>query len=59
MTKKIKPKMDGRVICFGIAALVILEIVALSHGINGTLFSMVVALIGAAIGVTIPNPLKK
>ena len=56
MTDKI---IDWRVLIAGIAALTILEIYALSQGINGTIFSLVIAIIGLAIGVTIPNPLKK
>ena len=52
-------KIDWKIICTGIAALVILECVALMNGINGTLFTIVAAIIGGAIGVTIPNPLKK
>lgn len=54
-----KEKIDWRIICFGIAALTALEIYALSQGVNGTLFTAVIAIIGLAIGVTIPNPLKK
>jgi hypothetical protein len=54
-----KDKCDGRIVCTGIVALVVLEIGALYNGINGTLFTLVVAMIGAAIGITIPNPIKK
>jgi len=52
-------KCDGRIVCTGIIALAALEMGALYNGINGTLFTIVVAVIGAAIGVTIPNPLKQ
>jgi hypothetical protein len=52
-------KYDGRVVCTGIIALAALEMAALYNGINGTLFTIVVAVIGAAIGVTIPNPIKQ
>ena len=52
-------KCDGRIVCTGIIALAALEMVALYNGINGTLFTIVVAVIGAAIGVTIPNPIKQ
>ena len=57
--KKLKEKPDWKVICLGIVALTALEMYALSQGINGTLFTAVIAIIGLAIGVTIPNPFKK
>ncbi len=53
MTAK-KPKVDWRIVCTGIIALTVLEVFALSHGINGTLLSFIIAIIGLAIGVTIP-----
>ena len=53
MTAK-KPKVDWRIVCTGIIALTALEIVALLQGINGTILSIVIAVIGLAIGVTIP-----
>jgi len=52
-------KIDWRIVITGIGALTILEIYALSQGINGTLFSLVVAIIGLAIGVTVPNPVRR
>ena len=58
MTDKKKEKIDWRIICTGILALTGLEIYALSQGINGVLLSSVIAIIGLAIGITIPNPLK-
>ena len=58
MTTKKKEHIDWRIVCTGILALVILEIYALSQGINGTLFRIVIAVIGLAIGVTIENPFK-
>lgn len=54
-----KEKIDWRIVIVGILALTTLEIVALYQGINGTLFAVVIAIIGLAIGVTIPNPLIK
>ena len=51
-----KEKIGWKIVCTGIAALTILEIYALSQGINGTLLSIVIAVIGLAIGVTIPVP---
>ena len=53
MTTK-KKEIDWRIVVTGILALTALEIYALSQGINGTLFSIVIAIIGLAIGVTIP-----
>ena len=53
MTTK-KKEIDWRIVIAGIAALTTLEIYALFQGINGTLFSLVIAIIGLAIGVTIP-----
>ena len=49
---------DNMVICVGILSLTALEMVALFNGINGTMFSMIVMIIGLAIGVTIENPFK-
>mgnify|MGYP003148404840 FL=1 len=53
-----KQQTDWRIVSTGIVALAALEMAALYNGINGTLFTIVVAVIGAAIGVTIPNPIK-
>ena len=47
------------VICVAIAALVILETVALCKGINGALFAGVIAVIAGLAGYTIPSLLKK
>lgn len=52
-------KTDWRIVCFGLACITGLEIAALANGINGTIFTIVIAIIAGAIGVTIPNPLKK
>ena len=59
MSKKKKEGMDWKVLITGIICLTALEIYALSQGINGMIFTIVIAIIGGAIGVTIPNPLKK
>lgn len=47
--------IDWKIVVSGIICLTVLEIVALMNGINGTLFSLVVVIIGVAIGVTIPS----
>lgn len=44
------------IILAAIAGLVILEIVALLKGINGTLFTMVIAVIAGIGGWAIPSP---
>ena len=54
-----KQKVSQGVIITGILSLVALEMVAMMMGINGKLFSLVVGIIALAIGVGIPNPLKK
>jgi len=54
-----KPKIHWKIVVCGIIALTVLECVALFNGINGTIFTIIIAIIGAAIGVTIPNPLRK
>lgn len=55
---KKKESIDWRIVIVGILVLGALEIYALSQGVNGTLFSLVIAIIGLAIGITIDNPLK-
>ncbi len=49
-----KKKIDWRIVCTGILALTILEVYALSQGINGVLLSGIIMIIGLAIGITIP-----
>jgi len=54
MTTK-KASVDWRVMMTGIAALTIIEIVALCNGINGSLMTIVLMIIAASIGVSIPK----
>ena len=54
MTKK--KEIDWRVICVGIVCLTILECMALSMGINGTLLKVVLVVIAGLGGYTIPSP---
>jgi len=54
-----KEKSDWKTIGIGILALTILEVYALYLGHNGTILKTVLIIIGLAIGVTIPNPIKK
>ena len=56
MAKEIKPKTDFRVVIAGIAALTILECVAMAYGHNGTMLRIISAVIAVAIGVVIPTP---
>lgn len=53
-----KKEVNANVIIVGIAALTILEVCALFNGVNGVLFTGVVAVIAAAIGVAIPITTK-
>jgi len=47
---------DYRIIMCAIICLTILEIVALINGINGTMFSIVLFLIGTLSGIVLPTP---
>ena len=51
-----KNKPKSKVVMFGIGCLTLLEIVALFNGINRQLFTIVIALIAGAIGVSLPTP---
>ena len=57
MTNK-KKQIDWRIVCTGIIVLGALETYALYLGHNGLLFSLVIAMIGLAIGEVIENPFK-
>ena len=49
-------KMPKEIIMCGIIALMVIEVVALFLGVNGTFRMTLTALIAAAIGITIPTP---
>jgi len=51
--------VDWRVLIAVAVCITIMECVALSKGINGTLFSIVMIVMGGIAGITIPSPLKK
>lgn len=55
----INDKVDWRVLLAGVIVVGLLEAYALYLGHNGTYFAIAMVLIGAAIGVTIPNPIIK
>ena len=57
MTTKQKP-IDWRVLVAAIIGLVVIECYALSQGINGTVMTGVVAVIGLIAGVAIPFKTK-
>jgi len=58
MTNK-KKQIDWKVISIGIVCLSAIEIYALSQGINGILMSFIAGIIGLAIGVNVPNTIKR
>ena len=51
--------IDFRVIITAMLCLTILEITALFNGINGTLYSLVIMIIGGLAGFLIKSPLQK
>ena len=53
-----KQKVEWKIVVAAIIGLVILECVALMNGINGTMFTMVVAIIAALAGFVLPSPVK-
>lgn len=55
MTKKKKQVTDRVIVVSAIAALVIIECVALSNGINGTLLLAITALIAGLAGWSSPQ----
>ena len=54
-----KAKIDWRIVIAGITALTIIEVYALSQGIDGVVLSSVIGIIALTIGITLPNPIKK
>ena len=57
MTTKQK-KLDWRIAAIAIVALAVIEVYALSKGIDGTLMTIVVAAIAGIGGYLLPSPLK-
>ena len=51
-----KEKVDWRIVITAIIGLVVLECVALMNGIDGTIFSIVIAIIAGLAGWVIPTP---
>jgi len=52
-------KIDWRVVCVGLMCITILEVVALCNGIDGKVLTVVIAIIALAIGVVVPNPIRR
>jgi hypothetical protein len=58
MSKKKKEKIDWRILCVGLVCLTILEMYALSQGINGVLLLIVLSIIAGVVGITITSPIR-
>lgn len=61
MTKK-KQELTWKKVCIvgiAIACLTLLECVAIMNGINGILFTFVIATIAGLAGYIVPSPFKK
>ena len=56
MKGKIKNKIHTSVVLTAIGCLTLLEIIALYKGIDGTLFSIIIAAIAGLAGLVIPTP---
>ena len=56
MAQKIEHKTDWRIVIAAIAALVILESIAMFNGINGWLLRVVIFLIAGFGGMILPTP---
>ncbi len=50
---------DWKIVCTGLVCLTAAEITALLLGYNGTMLKIFLIIVAIAIGVVIPNPLKK
>lgn len=50
-----KEKIDWRIVCTALIVLGGIEIYALSQGINGTMLSIVIAIIAGIAGWTVPQ----
>ena len=48
-------KIDWRIMCTGLVCITGLEVYALSQGINGTILTIVVAIIAGVMGLTLPQ----
>ena len=55
MVRKKTKKVDWRVLIAIVAAITILEAIALMNGINGKLYSIVLAMLGTIAGLSLPQ----
>ena len=53
-----KKKVNWKIVCAALVCLTSLEIYALSQGVNGALLTLVIAIIAAIAGITIPSPVE-
>ena len=51
-------QIDWRIIVIGLLCLTVIEICALLRGVDGTILSAVIGIIGLTIGITLPNPIR-
>ena len=55
---KSKEKIDWRIICMAIVCITVIEMYALSMGINGVLLTIVIGIIAGMAGYILPSPIK-
>jgi len=53
-----KKKVDWRVLSVGLICLTVLECFAMSQGINGWLLRIIIIIIAAVLGFTVPSPIE-
>ena len=53
-----KKAIDWKIVVAGLVCLTAIELFALSKGIDGTVMTIVIGIIGLTIGVALPNPIK-
>jgi len=56
---EMEKKIDWKIIVTGLICLTAIAIAAQFNGIDGTLMTLIIGVIALAIGVALPNPIKK
>lgn len=56
---EMEKKIDWKIIATGLICLTAIAIAAQFNGIDGTLMTLIIGVIALAIGVALPNPIKK
>ena len=56
--KKDLPKVDWRIVCVSLACITVLELYALSQGVNGLILTTVIAIIAGIAGYITPSRIK-